>query len=175
MVMLVDKDDHPIGQVSKTEAHEKGFLHRAFSVFILNTAGELLMQQRAMDKYHSAGLWANTCCSHPYPEENIGDAARRRLWEEMRMKTELKFLFKFQYYTAFDNGLFEHEIDSVFVGYTDDKPMINQKEVHTFKYMSIPGIEEDIQKNPQNYTVWFKIIFERFLKEFDFKELEITL
>ena len=175
MVILVDKDDNPIGKSSKIEAHEKNLLHRAFSVFIFNSEGKILMQQRAKDKYHSAGLWTNTCCSHPFPGEDIYAAAYRRLWEEMGIKTELKYLMKFQYYAPFDNGLTEYEIDSVFIGYCDKKPVINKEEVQAYKYMDFQNIEEDIIENPENYTVWFKIIFERLLYELDSERLELPV
>jgi isopentenyl-diphosphate Delta-isomerase len=175
MVVLVDKDDNPIGQISKMEAHQRGHLHRAFSIIIYNEAGELLMQQRALNKYHSAGLWSNTCCSHPFPSENILDAAYRRLWEEMGLYTELKYLFKFQYCASFDNGLVEHEIDSVFIGYSDEISDTNPNEVHGFRYMSLQSIKEDLARSPYNYTVWFKMIFDRLLKEFDTHELDEIL
>ena len=153
MVILVDKDDNPIGQSSKIEAHKQNLLHRALSVFIINSEGKILMQQRAKEKYHSSGLWTNTCCSHPFPGEDIYAAAYSRLWEETGIKTELKYLMKFRYYAPFDNGLAEYEIDSVFNGYSDKKPLINKVEVQAYKYMEFQTIENDIQENPENYTV----------------------
>jgi len=165
MVILVDHNDLEIGTIEKMEAHEKALLHRAFSVFIFNSMGELLLQQRAKDKYHSAGLWTNTCCSHPYPGEITIDGANRRLLEEMGLKTDLNFKFKFQYKAPFDNNLTEHEIDHVFVGKTDENPVINTDEVAAYKYMKLEDIQEHIHLNPTEYTVWFKIIFSEFMHE----------
>jgi len=149
----------------KMEAHEKAMLHRAFSVFILNANDEVLLQQRANDKYHSAGLWTNTCCSHPHPGEDTLGAARRRLKEEMGMEADLQFVFKFMYKAPFDNLLTEHEIDHVFIGKTDQLPVINPEEVASYKYMKPEEIKLDMEQNPQSYTVWFRIIFNEFYKE----------
>ncbi len=165
MVILVDENDNPIGTMPKMEAHEKAMLHRAFSVFILNANDEVLLQQRANDKYHSAGLWTNTCCSHPHPGEDTLGAARRRLKEEMGMEADLQFVFKFMYKAPFDNLLTEHEIDHVFIGKTDQLPVINPKEVASYKYMKPEDIKLDMEQNPQSYTVWFRIIFNEFYKE----------
>ncbi len=165
MVILVDENDNPIGTMPKMEAHEKAMLHRAFSVFILNANDEVLLQQRANDKYHSAGLWTNTCCSHPHPGEDTLGAARRRLKEEMGMEADLQFVFKFMYKAPFDNLLTEHEIDHVFIGKTDQLPAINPEEVASYKYMKPEEIKLDMEQNPQSYTVWFRIIFNEFYKE----------
>lgn len=165
MVILVDENDNPIGTMPKMEAHEKAMLHRAFSVFILNANDEVLLQQRANDKYHSAGLWTNTCCSHPHPGEDTLCAARRRLKEEMGMEADLQFVFKFMYKAPFDNLLTEHEIDHVFIGKTDQLPIINPEEVASYKYMKPEDIKLDMEQNPQSYTVWFRIIFNEFYKE----------
>ena len=165
MVILVDENDNPIGTMPKMEAHEKAMLHRAFSVFILNANDEVLLQQRANDKYHSAGLWTNTCCSHPLPGEDTLGAARRRLKEEMGMEADLQFVFKFMYKAPFDNLLTEHEIDHVFIGKTDQLPIINPEEVASYKYMKPEEIKLDMEQNPQSYTVWFRIIFNEFYKE----------
>jgi len=165
MVILIDENDLQIGTMSKLEAHEKALLHRAFSVFIFNSKGEVLMQQRANDKYHSAGLWTNTCCSHPFPGEETIAAANRRLSEEMGMTTDLKFIFKFKYKAQFDNELTEHEIDHVFVGQTDELPTINHSEVASYKYMKIDEIQQDMSSHPERYTVWFQIIFAEFIHE----------
>ncbi|MFY1613044.1 isopentenyl-diphosphate Delta-isomerase [Macellibacteroides fermentans] len=165
MVILVDENDNPIGTMPKMEAHEKAMLHRAFSVFILNANDEVLLQQRANDKYHSAGLWTNTCCSHPHPGEDTLGAARRRLKEEMGMEADLQFVFKFMYKAPFDNLLTEHEIDHVFIGKTDQLPIINPEEVASYKYMKPEEIKLDMEQNPQSYTVWFRIIFNEFYKE----------
>lgn len=127
-VQLVDAEDNPNGSMEKLEAHEKGALHRALSVLIINSKKEILLQRRALGKYHSPGLWTNTCCSHPYPGEDPNEAAKRRLQEEMGMSSELTFLFKFQYKCDFENGLIEHELDHVFIGKTDDTPHLNTDE-----------------------------------------------
>ena len=165
MVILVDENDNPIGTMPKMEAHEKAMLHRAFSVFILNANDEVLLQQRANDKYHSAGLWTNTCCSHPHPGEDTLGAARRRLKEEMGMEADLQFVFKFMYKAPFDNLLTEHEIDHVFIGKTNQLPVINPEEVASYNYMKLEEIKLDMEQNPQSYTVWFRIIFNEFYKE----------
>ena len=165
MVILVDENDNPIGTMPKMEAHEKAMLHRAFSVFILNSNDEVLLQQRANDKYHSAGLWTSTCCSHPHPGEDTLGAARRRLKEEMGMEADLQFVFKFMYKAPFDNLLTEHEIDHVFIGKTNQLPVINPEEVASYKYMKPEEIKLDMEQNPQSYTVWFRIIFNEFYKE----------
>ncbi len=163
-VILVDINDNPIGTMPKMEAHEKALLHRAFSVFILNDKGELMLQQRAMHKYHSPGLWTNTCCSHQREgEENIL-AGKRRLKEEMGFSTPLEELFSFIYKAPFENGLTEHELDYILLGYFDGNPIINPNEVATWKWMSLEQITNSIKDNPQDFTVWFKIIFNRFYK-----------
>ena len=161
-VILVDSEDKPIGTLPKMEAHEKGVLHRAFSVFILNQKGELMLQQRAHHKYHSPGLWTNTCCSHQREGEQNIDAGMRRLDEEMGFSVTLEELFSFIYKAPFDNGLTEHELDHVMLGHYEEVPQINTEEVAEWKWMSLIDIEADIALNPDEYTVWFKIIFERF-------------
>lgn len=158
-VILVDQDDRPVGTMEKLEAHQKGALHRAFSVFIFNDKNELLLQQRASDKYHSSDLWTNTCCSHPRPDEETLAAAHRRLEEEMGMQCSLRFVSKFQYKSRFDNGLFEHEIDHIFIGQSDDLPQINPQEVRDFKYLTLAQIKADIKNHPDHYTTWFKLCF----------------
>jgi isopentenyl-diphosphate delta-isomerase len=160
-VILVDDNDNQIGLMAKTEAHKKALLHRAISVFIFNSEGEWLLQRRAFSKYHSAGLWTNTCCTHPLPNENNQDAANRRLKEEMGMHSALKELFSFTYKETLDNELTEHELDHVFLGTSDLIPNINSDEVAEYKYISYDDLIRDIQKNPNNYTVWFKKIIER--------------
>ncbi|MBG38361.1 MAG: isopentenyl-diphosphate delta-isomerase [Cryomorphaceae bacterium] len=159
-VQLVDNQDNPIGVMEKILAHQKGELHRALSVLILNSNNELLLQRRALGKYHSPGLWTNTCCSHPYPGEDSFEAAKRRLQEEMGMSADLNFVFKFQYKCDFDNGLIEHELDHVFIGVTDDTPHINTDEAMAFSWVSIENLEESMKKNPNDYTFWFKIIIQ---------------
>lgn len=162
MVVLVNEKDETIGYMPKLEAHQQGLLHRAFSVLIFNSKKQLLLQQRAIEKYHTPGKWTNTCCSHPYKDETPEEAAHRRLREEMGMNADLKFLFKFQYKAPFDNELTEHEIDHVFIGFTDDIPAINKEEVNDFKYVYPDDIKDDILENPDAYTPWFKIIMERY-------------
>ncbi|MDG1349778.1 MAG: isopentenyl-diphosphate Delta-isomerase [Crocinitomicaceae bacterium] len=166
-VQLVDTQDNPNGSMEKLEAHEKGLLHRALSVLIINTKKEILLQRRALGKYHSPGLWTNTCCSHPYPGENPTEAANRRLKEEMGMVADLEFAFKFQYKCDFDNGLIEHELDHVFIGETDDTPHLNTDEAMAFKWMSIEELETDMKNNADNYTYWFKWMIEKHRNEFN--------
>lgn len=163
-VILVDTDDNPIGTMPKLEAHEKALLHRAFSVFILNQKGQLMLQQRALHKYHSPGLWTNTCCSHQREgEENIA-AGMRRLKEEMGFTTSLQTLFSFIYKAPFDNGLTEHELDHVLLGHYESAPIINTEEVADWKWMDLEDVAQQINESPQEFTVWFKIIFARFYK-----------
>jgi isopentenyl-diphosphate Delta-isomerase len=160
-VILVDELDQELGVMEKMEAHQKGVLHRAFSVFVFNTKNELLLQQRALSKYHSAGLWTNTCCSHPRPNEPVFTAANRRLKEEMGMRVKLTHKTSFIYKTKFDNDLTEHEFDHVFEGKSDEAPVINTEEVEAYKWLSLSEIKEDLKKFPENYTVWFKIALEK--------------
>jgi isopentenyl-diphosphate Delta-isomerase len=166
-VILVDTNDNPIGLMNKLEAHEKAVLHRAFSVFILNDKNELMLQQRAHHKYHSPLLWTNTCCSHQRENESNIQAGTRRLREEMGFETELREMFHFIYKAPFDNGLTEHELDHVMLGYYNDVPMINEEEVESWKWMKIEDVKNDMIVNPDIYTVWFKIIFEEFYHHFD--------
>ena len=161
-VILVNEQDESIGLMDKMEAHEKAVLHRAFSVFVLNDKNEVMLQQRAHHKYHSPLLWTNTCCSHQrFGETNI-EAGKRRLLEEMGFKTELKELFHFIYKAPFDNGLTEHELDHVMIGYYTGVPVINPDEVESWKWMTIEAIKDDMIANSDDYTIWFKIIFEEF-------------
>lgn len=161
-VILVNENDEQIGLMPKLEAHEKALLHRAFSVFILNNKNEIMLQQRAASKYHSPLLWTNTCCSHQREGENNLQAGTRRLQEEMGFITPLKELFSFIYKAPFDNGLTEHEFDHVLIGYYNQEPIINLEEVESWKWMKIENIKEDMLQNPENYTAWFKIIFDQF-------------
>ena len=158
-VILVDEKDNQLGLMPKMEAHEKAVLHRAFSVFIFNSKGELMLQQRAAHKYHSQLLWTNTCCSHQRDGETNIEAGERRLVEEMGFKTNLKEIFSFVYKAPFDNGLTQHELDHVMVGYFDGLPEINPEEVASFKWMSLEEVNADIKLHPNLYTAWFKIIF----------------
>ena len=161
-VILVDKNDNQVGLMPKLEAHEKGVLHRAFSIFIFNSKYELLLQKRSSSKYHSGGLWTNTCCSHPREGEDILDAANRRLDEEMGIKTSLRKVYDFIYKAELDNQLTEHEFDHVFYGVFDNDPILNKNEAEDFKWVDMETLNNDIIKNEDNYTVWFKIAFEYF-------------
>jgi isopentenyl-diphosphate delta-isomerase len=164
-VVLVDVNDKPLGLMPKLEAHEKGVLHRAFSVFILNDKGELMLQQRALHKYHSPGLWTNTCCSHQRNGETNVAAGKRRLQEEMGFVAELREVTSFIYKAPFDNGLTEHELDHIMIGHFNENPDINLEEVANWKWMAVDAVRDDIQKHPENYTVWFIIIFEQFYEQ----------
>ncbi len=161
-VILVNEHDEEIGLMSKMEAHEKAVLHRAFSVFVFNDKKELMLQQRALHKYHSPGLWTNTCCSHQRSGETNIAAGTRRLQEEMGFVTELKDVVSFMYKAPFDNGLTEHEFDHVLVGTYNGAPQINPDEVAAWKWMPLEAVKDDILTNPDEYTAWFKIIFERY-------------
>lgn len=162
LVVLVNEKDEKVGLMPKMEAHEKALLHRAFSVFVFNDENELLLQQRALDKYHSPGLWTNTCCSHQRDGENNINAGKRRLMEEMGFVTDLKEVMSFIYKASFDNGLTEHEFDHIMVGTFNGLPKINPKEVANWKWMPLEEVKTDIEKHPENYTAWFRIIFEKF-------------
>jgi isopentenyl-diphosphate delta-isomerase len=161
-VILVNHKDEQIGLMPKLEAHEKAVLHRAFSVFVINSNNEIMLQQRAHQKYHSPLLWTNTCCSHQREGESNIQAGTRRLFEEMGFTTELKELFHFIYKAPFDNGLTEHELDHVMIGYYNDEPDINKDEVESWKWMGIDDVKKDMLQHPEIYTVWFKIIFDEF-------------
>lgn len=160
-VILVDKQNNPIGLMEKIEAHEKALLHRAFSVFVFNNNGELMLQQRAEEKYHSPLLWTNTCCSHQRDGETNIEAGKRRLQEEMGFVCELEEVFSFIYKAPFNNGLTEHEFDHVMVGKFNGMPKINENEVKKYKWMRLEDVKKQIEKKPEEYTIWFKIIFEK--------------
>ena len=162
-VILVNEDDEQIGVSEKLAAHRLGKLHRAFSVFIFNSKGELLIQKRAVSKYHSGGLWSNTCCSHPRPNEGTIKAAHRRLKEEMGFDCDLKEVHKFIYKTEFDNGLTEHEFNHVLVGKSDATPIVNPEEAADWKWIDLRMLREDIKNNPANFTSWFKICLDDIL------------
>lgn len=164
-VILVNEKDEEIGAEEKLLAHQQGLLHRAFSIFLFNSAGEMLIHKRAEGKYHSAGLWTNACCSHPRPSEQTHDAAIRRLYEELGLKTELTYLFNFSYKSEFDNGLTEHELDHVFFGVSDNKPTPNKDEISDYKYVSPDQILLDIEAHPDQYSFWFKKIVGRVLTQ----------
>jgi isopentenyl-diphosphate delta-isomerase len=159
LVVLVDEKNNQIGLMPKMEAHEKALLHRAFSVFVFNKKGELMLQQRAASKYHSPLLWTNTCCSHQREGEGNLAAGKRRLQEEMGFTTDLKEIFSFIYKAPFDNGLTEHELDHVLIGSFDDAPNINKEEAEDYRWMPMEDVKKDIEENPKIYTEWFKIIF----------------
>src|SRR5690606_9896274 len=163
-VILVNEKDEQIGLMPKMEAHEKALLHRAFSVFVFNEKNELMIQQRAFEKYHSPGLWTNTCCSHQREGESNVEAGKRRLQEEMGFVTDLKDTVSFIYKAPFDNGLTEHEFDHILVGYYDGEPNLNPEEVSDWKWMTLEDLKMDMEKQPQLYTEWFKIIFENYYK-----------
>lgn len=162
LVILVNENDEQIGLMPKMEAHEKAVLHRAFSVFVFNNDNELMLQQRALHKYHSPGLWTNTCCSHQRDGESNIEAGTRRLQEEMGFVTQLNETTSFIYKAPFDNGLTEHELDHILVGNFNETPVINEDEVVAWKWMLLEDVKKDIENNPQIYTAWFKIIFEKF-------------
>lgn len=163
-VVLVNEKDQKVGLMPKMEAHEKGLLHRAFSVFVFNDKEELLLQQRALDKYHSPGLWTNTCCSHQRDGESNIEAGRRRLQEEMGFECELQERFSFRYRADFDNGLTEHELDHVMTGAYNENPSINHEEVADFKWMKLEAVKKDMELHPELYTAWFKIIFKEYIE-----------
>jgi isopentenyl-diphosphate delta-isomerase len=158
-VILVNEQDEVVGTMEKMEAHQKAALHRAFSVFIFNDRGEMLLQQRALNKYHSPGLWTNSCCSHPRPGEDTTEAASRRLEEEMGFTTALQEIFSFIYRADFDNGLTEHELDHVLVGYYKGPVQPNKQEVNDQVWWPMQHIETSIAQEPEKFTVWFRIAF----------------
>jgi len=160
-IILVDENDLEIGLMEKMEAHEKGLLHRAFSVLIFNSNKELLLQKRAFSKYHSGGLWTNTTCSHPKDGETVRGAGIRRLHEEMGITCELKEIFQFIYRAELDKDLTEYELDHVLIGFSDETPHLDLEEANAFKWMDLNQLKEDIEENPQFYTVWFKILIEQ--------------
>ena len=163
-VVLVDEKDNPLGTMEKMEAHEKGVLHRAFSVFIFNNNGEMLLQQRAFSKYHSGGLWTNTCCSHPREGETTIEAAHRRLQEEMGFDCKIKKVFDFIYKKKLDKGLIEHELDHVFIGEFDGEVCFNKEEVNAYVYAPVQVVLEEVNQQPEKYTEWFKICLDEVVK-----------
>ncbi len=160
-VILVDEQDNTIGKMEKQQAHLEGLLHRAFSIFIFNSEKKLLLQKRASSKYHCGGLWTNTCCSHPRENEEILDAAIRRLQEEMGMHCELTPIFSFLYKAELENGLTEHEFDHVFFGQSNQIPAINKEEVDDFRYVGMEELQLEIKESPQNFTPWFILALDR--------------
>jgi isopentenyl-diphosphate Delta-isomerase len=160
-VILVDAHDNKIGTEEKIQAHKDGKLHRAFSIFITNSEGKMLLQKRALSKYHCPGLWSNTCCSHPRDGETVLQAAHRRLKEELDFDCPLEEMFSFTYKVAFDNGLTEHEFDHVLTGKFDGNPTINPEEVAEYKWISVDELKADIKSNPDKYTYWLKVAIEK--------------
>ncbi len=167
IIICVDKNDNEVGHIEKMDAHIKGLLHRALSIFIFNEKNELLLQKRYSGKYHSPGLWTNTCCTHPNKDESTDDAAIRRLQEEMGFSCDLKEVFSFMYYIKFDNDLIEHEFDHVYFGRYSNEISINPLEVEDYKWISLDNIKVDLKTNPDNYTFWFKYIIENNIKEIE--------
>lgn len=165
-VVLVDNNDNALGEMEKLLAHQQGRLHRAFSVFVFDHSGRLLLQQRADHKYHGAGLWTNTCCSHPQMGDDVARSALERLTYEMGMRCELNFSHSFIYQTPVENGLIENEYDYVYVGYSNEEPVINPREVQGFKWMSVDELLMDIRKNPDIYTYWFKVALPLVIADF---------
>jgi isopentenyl-diphosphate Delta-isomerase len=159
MVVLVDENDQPVGEMEKMEAHKKGLLHRAISVFVFDTKGNMLLQQRAKSKYHGAGLWSNTCCSHPFPGETPHAAANRRLQEEMGFHTPLDHILSFTYRAEVENGLIENEFDHVYAGVYDGEIAPAAAEVAAYRYTSLDTIREELMSTPEKFTKWFHIVF----------------
>lgn len=165
-ILLVDESDMPVGKRDKSSVHRLGLLHRAFSVFIFNSHGELLMQRRAAGKYHSGGLWTNTCCSHPKYGEEVSAAVSRRLKEEMGLTCSTEFVFKFMYRAEMNNGITEHEMDHVYFGITDQAPEPDDSEVSEWKYADMQLLSEDVKLNHCEYTEWFRICFDEVMASY---------
>jgi isopentenyl-diphosphate Delta-isomerase len=157
-VILVDELDNEVGTMDKMEAHQTGELHRAFSVLLFNSKGEILLQKRSRKKYHSGGLWTNACCSHPQPNESMADATARKLFQEMGIAPRLRFAFKFIYQIRLEGNLIEHEYDHVFTGLFDGKPQMNEEEVEDWKFVNLVSLRKDVSENPASYTYWFPLI-----------------
>ena len=166
-VVLVDSNDQDLGTMDKMEAHEKGLLHRAFSVFLFNDKGQMLIQKRANTKYHSADLWSNACCSHPAKNEDILAAAKRRLFEEIYIKSDLTPLFHFMYKADLNSNLVEHELDHVLIGFCNEFNQLNTEEVSEMKFVDLEELKSDLKQNPNQYTEWFKIILNNHWNHFE--------
>lgn len=164
MVVCVNELDQPSGVMEKMEAHQRGCLHRAFSIFIYNSEGEMLLQKRAADKYHSGGLWTNACCSHPAPEEVLEETIHSRLIEEMGFDCSLQEIHQFLYKANLDHGLVEHEYDHVFAGTYDGEILLNPEEADDYKWISVEKLTNDVRKHPESYTVWFRIALEKVIE-----------
>lgn len=159
-VILVDENDNAIGTMEKMEAHHRGILHRAFSILIFNSRGQMLVQKRARTKYHSGGLWTNACCSHPKPDETIEETTRKRLIHEMGIDVHTTFSYKFLYKANLDSNLIEHELDHVFIGVFDGEPNVNPEEVEDWKFVNLNDLRIDTQLHPERYTQWFRLILQ---------------
>lgn len=159
-VILVDERDEEVGTMEKLEAHRRGVLHRAFSILLFNSKGQLLLQKRSKDKYHSGGLWTNTCCSHPLPGETLAHATRRKLKQEMGIDLHTDFAYKFIYRAALDHDLTEHECDHVFTGQFDGTPQVNADEVEDWKFADLQFLRDDARRHPEHYTHWFKLMLD---------------
>jgi isopentenyl-diphosphate Delta-isomerase len=166
-VILVNEDDQPVGTMEKMQVHHQGLLHRAFSVFIFDRQGRMLLQKRAAGKYHGAGLWTNACCSHPYPDETTDAAAQRRLFEELGFNVPLKKAFEFVYKAKVENDLIEHEYDHVFIGIYEGEIKPNEDEVSDYKYVDVSQIKNEMEAQPGNFTAWFQIAFPRVVSSFN--------
>jgi isopentenyl-diphosphate delta-isomerase len=164
-LILVDEQDREVGTAEKLDAHEKGLLHRAFSICVFDTAGRLMLQQRAKTKYHCGGLWSNTCCGHPMPGERVEQAAHRRLGEEMGFDCPLEKVHELVYRVPFENGLTEHEYLHVFAGTHDGEPSLNPEEADAFAWADIPALQDAIAAHPETYTYWFKLILPTVLEK----------
>lgn len=160
-VILVDENDRETGICEKLEAHQKGLLHRAFSIFLFNKKGEYLLQQRADEKYHTPGLWSNTCCSHPRPDEKMEDALKRKLFQELGISAQVEKAFDFMYRAEFDNGLIENELDHVYFGEYSEKPNPNPEEVQAWKYISYEEIKAEMAQDEAKFTPWFKLVLDK--------------
>ncbi len=171
-VILVDEEDKPLGTAEKMDAHLKGELHRAFSIFIFNNQGDLMLQRRALDKYHSGGLWTNTCCSHPVEDMSLEGFARIRLQEEMGFDATLIKAFDFLYRSDMENGLIEHEFDHVLIGQYDGHVFPDPTEVMEYKFLSLEEVEDSLEKYPHIYTAWFRMAFPRVKKWYQFEGKE---
>lgn len=166
-VVLVDTDDYPLGEMDKMEAHRKGLLHRAFSVFLFNSNKEMLLHQRAFHKYHGAGLWTNACCSHPQMGEQVKSGALERLYFEMGLRCELEKVLSFIYRAQVENGLIEYEYDHVYIGFTDERPVPNPAEVAAYRWVSAARLRAELRDRPESFTIWFRQVAERILAEME--------
>ena len=173
LLILVDENDDAVGLMDKLAVHQQGLLHRAFSLFVFNSDDELLLQQRADEKYHSPGLWSNTCCSHPNSLELLPVTISKRLQEEMGMQSQIEFQFSFIYQTDFGNGLKEHEFDHVYFGRSDTKPIPNRDEVKDWKYIDLQKLKEEIAANPQQFSAWLKICLQEVIEHYELKSMSL--